>query len=541
MKNVPQNQSDRAANFVLDAAFALAQLPHGSTWRGSGADDHHLGGSRPERLIGRGGNDWLIGGDGDDTLEGGQGNDTLDGGSTPNDGTDLLDGGDGDDLLLGAGADTLIGGAGFDTFEIRPAGPLHADLREVGPYQLGGLRLEGFEAGRLFLDDTDNWVNSGSYNLTVTGGSGNDQVRSGGGTLTAYGAGGDDRFFGGDAADQLNGGDGRDLLNGGGGNDYLFAEIDDGVVDTLLGSAGDDLIVGGRADILDGGRGSDTLQFSLNDAWDSRTNLNGLGSGETVTIGRAQVRDFERVVLSLGEGADFVSAGDVRGIFLGYGGSDTLAGGDLDDWLVGGYDDDLLQGGSGLDTASFATYEGDGAATVDLRIREPQDTGYGWDTFSSIENLQGSEGDDALTGDRNNNWIDGGYGAWDGIGGFDSLAGGGGADTLVYSDGRDELTGGGGTDTFLILASDASAVGCRIWDLKAGETLNVSIMDADLSTAANDAFRLVQSLTGAAGEAAWTYDSDRDLSLLQLDRDGSGGDLIIEVSGDQRDFAGLVL
>ncbi|MFL6843435.1 MAG: M10 family metallopeptidase C-terminal domain-containing protein [Allosphingosinicella sp.] len=108
-------------------------------------------------------------------------------------------------------------------------------------------------------------------------------------------------------------------------------------------------------------------------------------------------------------------------------------GGEGNDYLQGTYADDTLTGGNGNDTASFVTaYNGGGAGTsgvtVDLNLQgAAQNTvGAGNDTLSGIENLVGSQYNDTLTGDGNDNFIEGGLGA-------DTLVGGLGSDTASYA------------------------------------------------------------------------------------------------------------
>jgi Ca2+-binding RTX toxin-like protein/subtilisin-like proprotein convertase family protein len=80
-----------------------------------GGDDTLFGGAADDVLFGGGDNDTLIGREGDDYLEGGEGNDTLDGGL----GDDYLEGGEGNDTLIGGlGNDILIGGAGNDIYVV---------------------------------------------------------------------------------------------------------------------------------------------------------------------------------------------------------------------------------------------------------------------------------------------------------------------------------------------------------------------------------------------------------------------------------------
>jgi Ca2+-binding RTX toxin-like protein len=108
-------------------------------------------------------------------------------------------------------------------------------------------------------------------------------------------------------------------------------------------------------------------------------------------------------------------------------------GGTGNDLLVGTAASDTLAGGADNDTASFVNaYNGGGAGTtgvtVDLNLQgAAQNTvAAGNDTLSGIENLIGSQYNDTLTGDGNDNFIEGGLGT-------DTLVGGGGNDTASYA------------------------------------------------------------------------------------------------------------
>jgi Ca2+-binding RTX toxin-like protein len=91
---------------------------------------------------------------------------------------------------------------------------------------------------------------------------------------------------------------------------------------------------------------------------------------------------------------------------IGGSGSDTLVGTAGTNVIRGGGGNDVIDGRSGTDTAS---YRGDGAVTVDLRISGQQNTvGTGLDTLISIENLIGSEFNDTLIGNSGANVLEGG-------------------------------------------------------------------------------------------------------------------------------------
>jgi len=115
--------------------------------------------------------------------------------------------------------------------------------------------------------------------------------------------------------------------------------------------------------------------------------------------------------------------------------------------------------------------------------------GDGTDTlFDSVENMNGSNFNDTLTGDGGPNTISG-------FGGNDTIVGGGGNDHLFGADGNhtlrgelgdDELKGGQGIDT----PSYANAAGAVVVDL--------SFYNASATgSAGNDWLSLVENVTGS--------------------------------------------
>ena len=174
--------------------------------------------------------------------------------------------------------------------------------------------------------------------------------------------------------------------------------------------------------------------------------------------------------------------------------NDTLRGHNGNDWLSGGEGNDILSGDGGND----------------------------W--------LSGGKGNDTLNGNAGNDWLVGGKGN-------DILNGNTGDDLLVGGLGRDVLTGGGGVDTFgYSYVEDSVPVAGfldTIRDFDANDFIDLSKIDADAGTAANEPFdwKGVSStnvFTGAAGELYF----DPVPNLLRGDTDGDKhADFAIEVVG----------
>ncbi|MBM3605297.1 MAG: calcium-binding protein [Alphaproteobacteria bacterium] len=151
---------------------------------------------------------------------------------------------------------------------------------------------------------------------------------------------------------------------------------------------------------------------------------------------------------------------------FGMGGHDTLFGEGGDDTLSGGIGNDQLFGGVGsdmlmLDAGDDALYGGIGqdvvvvdgtrAARIDLALTVRQDTGYGRDIITGIEDAVGGLGNDTLSGNAQANILMGvgGHDRLSGRAGEDLLDGGAGNDRLDGGTGNDLLLGGGGDDLLL--------------------------------------------------------------------------------------------
>ena len=467
---------------------------------GSKFDDLVSGGTGNDTLSGESGNDRLDGEFGDDSIYGSAGNDVLLGG----DGSDRLEGGVGNDTLIGgAGNDVLIGGAGVDVVSYATA-TQDIDLRlQTGtPMEVAGFgadcvtEIEGLEGGsgndRLTGDAGANILLGGAGDDRLDGGAGNDTLVGGAGTDAAsytgatagvtvnltlttaqatggagtdmlsqvedlIGSGYNDVLTGNTGANRIDGGVGRDTITGGGG------------ADTVLGGDGDDLFVGSTlaehaaGEQIIGGAGTDELRFASTAAG-------------TLVLGAGV--DVERVVIGTGTGLSAVTTATTainlnaaamqQGVTLvgnagsnqltGTGFNDRLEGGVGNDTLIGGAGNDVLIGGAGVDVVSYAT------ATQDLDLRLQTGTpmevaGFGTDSVTEIEGLEGGSGNDRLAGDAGANILLGGAGddRLDGGAGNDTLVGGAGTDAASYTGATSgvtvnltlttaQATGGAGTD-----------------------------------------------------------------------------------------------
>ncbi len=221
-------------------------------------------------------------------------------------------------------------------------------------------------------------------------------------SLTATGAG-NITLIGNAADNVLIGNEGFNLFRGGLGNDYLIGN----------GPAGNALGVSIN-DYADYRNASGAVQVTLTDSAGPDGPTGGFSTGAD---GNDTLENIENVI-----GSAF---------------NDTLTGNSLANSLRGGGGDDTIDGGAGFD---FALYNlASSGVTVTLTDRVNGVTGGtssgadGNDTLRNIESIIGSQFDDVLTGNSENNGFNAGRGN-------DTLNGGAGIDTAFYSDATGSVT-----------------------------------------------------------------------------------------------------
>ena len=395
-----------------------------------GSDDANSyldGGIDKDILIGGKGNDRLVGGPDDDSddrdaLQGEDGNDFLEGGG----GNDYLAGGDGKDILIGGDGDDILRGTSK-----KYAIDLDWSVQAVDEVLAGIYRVR-----RNYVISYPEETNFyGSNNLTSTdgdilyGGSGNDYLAGSvnadyldGGDdadiLFAYG--GDNHVIGGGGNDYVNGGYGNDVILGGSGNDVLFGDLDD----PTTGEEGDDYLDGGEGDDILNGHGGEDILIG--------------GAGTDALYGGDGVDTY---VFNLGDGKDFV-----------YEFGQTLDQIKISNRFVfgDGVDKSTVRLGTGSLKIGYGT-QGDAVYIQNFRAQDVYAVQF-IDTFEFADgtlwsyedlinlgfDLEGSAGDDTITGTNAVDRITGGAGN-------DSLDGGDGDDSYYFSfgDGRDTLADSG--------------------------------------------------------------------------------------------------
>lgn len=453
-----------AAVLVPSAAGAQAATCEGETPTivgTEGADD--LVGTEDKDIIdGLGGDDRIRGLEASDVICGGPGNDVLDADGTSPEWpvrrpvADLLVGGDGDDYFEGTYGTYMFGGAGDDTFldgatvsYSRAPNGVVADLGTGRAFGEGSDTLIGIE--RLRGSPFDDRLSGDERRNDIYGGSGDDEL---------WGAGQVDELQGGDGNDLVAGEDGDDrFLYGGAGDDYVSGGDGDDQIEPEIFTLPSDDDVGD--DYVDGGDGYDRVSFSMGISTRITVDL----SKNTATgQGSDEIWDIEVVEGTYGN--DWIKGDEFDDVLWGNQGSDVLIGGGGDDRLdvssfgmqadVGdvahggpGADriyakyccgQEPLDGGPGRDTLTFSgsSYNPPPPMSIDLRTGSWELSRWSG-SFESIENVEGTFGDDRIVGDDGRNFLDGSLGS-------DVVSGMGGDDVLTGGPDRDEIDGGADDD-----------------------------------------------------------------------------------------------
>ena len=441
------------------------------------------GGNGNENIDGTEGGDNIDGGGGNDKIYGERGSDKIEGG----DGSDLVEGEQGNDEVNGGAGneDVIFGGTGNDQIDGGPGEHDIADYQGVGgavTINLADQTVTGAEGEH--LEGIEDAI-GGSGNDTIIGSSEPNRMDGGPGNdhLEAVGPG--DAAFGGPGGDQCTGGFAEETSCGpAGGSSGLAVEIyesidgqstliltgtsrpDQGTVNYSGGSytiSGSDITNGdptnpdctgggtltctGKVDAIEANLlgGNDELTIGQSVPHSVSSNLEG-GTGSDKLVGGAA-----NDVLYAGEDhdPDTLEGGGGNDVLYGVNifhprkdsGAATMNGGPGSDLMIGGQpcDGDTFNGGPGEnDSASFARVHNSGSVAVEATIGGAVTTpGVGGcnpgQIDSSTEKIEGSPGNDILTGDDGPNTLlgRGGNDKLDGKGGFDDCNGGGGNNTAV--------------------------------------------------------------------------------------------------------------
>ena len=293
-------------------------------------------------------------------------------------------------------------------------------LLNVTPTRLTTSNVTFADGSRLLIGDNTIGTTNDNFNNNLFGTAGRDHLLGLGGNDTLNGAAGNDRLDGGDGNDSVLGGDGNDTLIGGNG------------IDTLSGGLGNDTYVASSGDVLTDSGGTDTIEANVN--WTLATGFENL----TLT-GSA--------VIAVGNtGANVITGNAFNNSLSGREGNDTLFGGAGNDTFImsmgtgTSYGFDSIDGGSGIDTLDYGI-NARSAVFVDLssgawNANGGGTGGAGAAVVQNVENVNGGNFDDQLSGSSGANFLFGGAGndTLNGAAGMDRLEGGTGSDQYLFAD-----------------------------------------------------------------------------------------------------------
>jgi Ca2+-binding RTX toxin-like protein len=337
--------------------------------------------------------------------------------------------------------------------------------------------------------------------------------------------------------------------------------------DHFTGSAADELFEGRQGDdVIDGGDGHDVIFYLSEEHLGGGLGIVADLAGGTVIDGFGNTDTVSNVENVVGTNqADSFTGNSADNAFAGYDGADTYHGGDGDDAL------------------DFTGETGGNGVVVNLADGTGTDTWGNAETFTGMDKVWGSQYDDDLTGNSDNNLFEGRGGndimngaggfdvawyrgevhsggsagvtvdlglgtAYDSLGGVDTLidienaAGTDFADTLIGDagdnllegfDGDDALTGGGGADTLIggfgadafVYLTSADG-GDSIEDFAVGDRLAITAAGfggglAAGTLAANYFVAGSGAVANEAGHGQFLYDTDT--GDLSWDVDGTDG------------------
>ena len=343
---------------------------------GGGGKDTILGNDGNDIIFGRQGKDLLVGGKGNDLLDGGKGKDTLDGGE----GDDILEGEKGDDIYIGStGNDVLSDVNGFSTVDYTRLD--EAITLQTGVVNKGSAGTDQFLINDLVVIAPQGFANTIDpfTNLTVPPVSIDVDLSDNRFTFKSI-PGGVDFTLG-----------VKNFVNVTGSNldDVIKGNDQDNV---LIGGDGDDLFIGTAGnDTYSGGDGIDTLDYT------------GLGQAIALKAGSVEKGGGLGLDIAVGDGLFERFIGDP-------GKANTVDNRGTDF----GIEIDLAAG-------SLVVNDVSGFGRLEL-------------TVTNFVNVIGSEVNDIIAGNAEDNQLNGGKGK----------------DIIIGGSGMDTLTGGRGKDTFVL-------------------------------------------------------------------------------------------
>jgi Ca2+-binding RTX toxin-like protein len=255
---------------------------------------------------------------------------------------------------------------------------------------------------------------------TLVGTDGNDTITGTSGDDVIAVLGGDDVVVSGGSSDY-------DLVCGGDGNDSLISTAGgEAFIEwtVVSGDAGNDRIQGNRETITEADYEESPEPVTVNLGAGTES---GWGNDTLIRVDIADGSQFNDVLTG--------SDQEFEGLY-GNAGDDTISGLGGVDYLGGEAGTNSIDGGPGSDWLDY--WDAPSGARVDLAKRTAA-SGWGTDSFRSMENVYGSKHADTFIGNAGPNRFSGNKGN-------DRLYGAKGKDVLLGQDGRDRADGGPARD-----------------------------------------------------------------------------------------------
>jgi Ca2+-binding RTX toxin-like protein len=331
------------------------------------------------------------------------------------------------------------------------------------------------------------------------------------------------------------------------------------------------------------------VQNKLGSAWGVAANSPGMSF---VNNGSLQVSGESAGGVALSNGGSYVNTGSITihggssavGLWVDYGGDNVENSGSITvvcdtQTSYGMRLEGAILENSGVVTADYALWSDSGGNTITNtgsligavtlngignilhnsgKIEGNLTFGQGSDVYDGTGGringtVFGGTGDDILTGSGKADVLYGDGSAASKSDGNDVLSGGKGVDHLFGENGKDVLIGGAGggilsggarADAFVFLkvTDSTTAHTDLITDLTADDRIDLSAIDANTVLKGDQAFTLVASLDGHAGQLVLSFDANGDVTSLIGDVDGDGqADFVVRLTGDQTAFNHFVL
>ena len=413
-----------------------------------------------------------------------------------------LDGGDGNDVIHAGDADVLniSGGSGNDFM--------------VSSEEFSGTTLDGGIGDDVLRSDGG----EGGFDTVLLGDSGNDILIAGGSNDQLQGGADDDLYVFDFEDDSMSA-----TIDDSGGSDTVLFNSSVDFASSIVVSAGDAFLTfempsGGISTIDILNQDTSGVEFVQMDIGD--------GNATTFTVQAGLTGGATNDLIVGDSGSETITGNDGHDLIYGNGGLDNLSGGAGNDFLQGGTGNDIIDGGGDVDTVDLSNaFFG---VTIDLNDAGVQTLGGGLgdDTITNIENVRGSAFTDSITGDGNDNRIDGGDGD-------DFISGGGGNDTFVFGSfdgsGVVHFDDSSGDDTLILGTRGEDAIAIDFWFFKNETDLEIRYEFGGNPTG-ELAFVTNQFLSAAPVVENFVFSGNPEVTYIAEDTATSGNDLIVSAN-----------